>query len=716
MNGKRADTKKKAGLIWAALAGILVLSMLASAAVSLWVSGHSDGFYRTDMEGNTADLYPDAVESFFMYDTPYENTYIPTGEDPQMYLYAGDQAAMDTLVVYLNEPAEAAYTAQLYFRREGENLTEENSRIVTVNAGESTVCFSLPADHYEELRLDMNGAFTVEAIRVGDGGYTRVRTGNRPVSWPRTLVTGLLAGLAAFALLAVRLKWIPWDGLLSGRRFRRAAAARKKAGERRIAARDALPGRKGREAETFLIVALAAGMLLAFLIPPFCAPDESTHFRNIWPIAHGEFFAKYEDGNMVRSQPREYYDYLNVYPMNLMGVGSGNRYSFAVWETETKTVIPAGETVKIPASITTIGYLPAAAMMRLGSFADRLGHTAFLDSLNNQLLLGRLGNLFFFTLVIYAAIRKAPHFKRLIALIGCMPVVLFLGASLNYDAVSLPVSLYFFALALSLCEHPEKKITWGEMLQVFVCAAFITGVKLSFAPFLVILLAVPREKYRNWGHFLLCVAGVGVFAVLGYFPTWYQAKLAADAVGAVGEASVVSLQRDWINTHVNQLPGILMNTLEINRVFYLQSFWGILGWLDTYVPDPFMVMGWAMLLAVGLYEAFTYDGWNGRRWKNGLPACACIICFLGTFLIMYQNHTPLPVVTGRIGGPAVEGVQGRYFIPFFVFGMLAVSNSWGIYCSRRPGRWGRAVSVAADGWCAFCGLLTVVVVLLRYWI
>ena len=194
MNGKRADTKKKAGLIWAALAGILVLSMLASAAVSLWVSGHSDGFYRTDMEGNTADLYPDAVESFFMYDTPYENTYIPTGEDPQMYLYAGDQAAMDTLVVYLKEPAEAAYTAQLYYRREGENLTEENSRIVTVNAGESTVCFSLPADHYEELRLDMNGAFTVEAIRVGDGGYTRVRTGNRPVSWPRTLVTGLLAG------------------------------------------------------------------------------------------------------------------------------------------------------------------------------------------------------------------------------------------------------------------------------------------------------------------------------------------------------------------------------------------------------------------------------------------------------------------------------------------------------------------------------------------
>ena len=466
-----------------------------------------------------------------------------------------------------------------------------------------------------------------------------------------------------------------------------------------------------REAKAFRIIALCAGIIILFLTPPLTAPDEQAHFTCIYPISRGQLIAQPdEDGNCCRTYPAEWGPFFSEYPDRLLGVKNTEKYHMEDVQKALTLTPDSGKTEKSYVTGVSLGYCAAAIGMRIASAVGDLTGIKALNSIYGQITAGRLFNLICYVLLIGSAIRRAPHFRRTILLVGCMPMTLYLGCSLNYDAILIPICIYFVALIISLCHEPEKPLSAGEIAKVYGCVFLMTGIKYAYAPLLALLLAIPRKKYGGWGKLTLCVTGAVIAGALGFLPTLLQNRLIPPIEGYTPQKE----QTWWLQTHLSSIPGLFLNTVNVRGASYVISFWGCLGWLDVHIPYGFIAAGVFIIFLNALYEGFSYMDWAGKRWKNLLPFIGSSVCIVGIAITMYISHT---TIYHAVGGPVIEGIQGRYFIPCFLPMVLAMSNSSlkNLEAMDRPDA-GEGLSRIAIVWSGCCALITIGTLLLRYWI
>jgi uncharacterized membrane protein len=96
---------------------------------------------------------------------------------------------------------------------------------------------------------------------------------------------------------------------------------------------------------------------------------------------------------------------------------------------------------------------------------------------------------------------------------------------------------------------------------------------------------------------------------------------------------------------------------------WTRAFIGVLGWLDTFLPGVLYGSYVAVLLAGALLD----DSGTARL---GLADRGVMV---GLFLVsVLALMTSLYVVWNALGYPVVQGVQGRYFIPFAPLLLLAL--------------------------------------------
>jgi len=467
----------------------------------------------------------------------------------------------------------------------------------------------------------------------------------------------------------------------------------------------------GIEAKAFFSIILLVGLLIIMIMPPFVSPDEYVHFENIWPISQGHIFAHSDGEKNVRFIPRQYLEYINTYPISLNGNNNPNRYSFWLMASETDVVISTDDLVSVEANITSLGYVFSALAMRLGTWFGELIGFVSITNAYNQMQIGRIGNLLFYSLMVYFAIKRAPHFKLSIGLIACMPMALFQGCSLSYDAVLIPTTLYFISLILSLSTYDPRPLTTRDIICVYLSVIMMVGVKSAYAPLLVMLLAVPKYKYATTKRMYICISGAIIAGFIGLLPTLCQNSLVVPLSPEVQSSLMTTKQTNWLIHNLTAVPQLIKNTFSYHYGLFLNSFWGSLGWLDTRFGTYWIEIGYFILLVVGLYEAFSFDGWIGKRWKNILPLLGWITSLVGVFLGLYIYFTADYAAT--IGGMMIYGIQGRYMIPYFLPLLLCISN--------RSIKWIQNDSLTAMiskiscGWGLVCSLITFVNLFTRYW-
>ena len=470
------------------------------------------------------------------------------------------------------------------------------------------------------------------------------------------------------------------------------------------------------EARAFFWIALIGGIIILLLTPPMTAPDEQAHFTTIWPIAHGQPLARPDEGSrLYRTIPVEWIPYLEEYPDRLIGVENTEKFTiedFKYGLLQRQATLP---TERIYVAGVSTGYLASAAGMKAAAFLGTRCGVPYLNSIFGQILVGRGCNLTVYLLLIWLAIRKAPHFRRTMLLLGCMPMSLYLGCSLNYDAILIPLAMYYVSTILAMNAAPEKRITGTEILQICGCAFMLTGIKYAYAPLLLMLLAIPRSKYGSGKRLAQCVAAAVASGLAGFLPSYLQSSLGiAMSPTANMAATAAAEQTEFLKTHISFIPQLVLNTIRARGLSYVRSFWGTLGWLDVRITNKALIPGVLILGASALAESFTFDGWTGKRWKNLLPLGAIGITTAGIAAVMYIEHTTL---FHPVGNPIIEGIQGRYFIPLFLPGMLAISNTWGKkirWLNREEtGTWARRGAIL---WSAVCAAVTIWTLLRRYWL
>ncbi len=422
--------------------------------------------------------------------------------------------------------------------------------------------------------------------------------------------------------------------------------------------------RQNKLAGLFFTLAIVFGLLFIFLEPPFVCPDENAHFINICRISRGGLFLDVQDGKPGSYVTEEEYDFLVQYGGYYNGQENTNRFDYQTMRELSKR---EPSDIKVfcqthHAGINPTAYLVPSAVVALARF--------LIGPINayNTLLFAKIANLFLYAFITRLAIRKTGAFANTMFLLALMPMALFQGASTSYDAILIPTAFLLFAYTTRLLLS-YRALAMSEAVAVCFACACIFGVKIAYAPIILILLSIPIRRFGSWGRWFLCVGAVVAMGIVFYvLPSLAVSNIMQ---GPLSSPSALQLeQQAYFAENWTSFPNIIWSTVKHFGGYWAETFVGILGWLDTYFPTPFFALYIVAALFIALTDMSSVRGIRISTRVLSLLGVAAF--FVGTLYVMYVQWNP--DLVGIVGGSIAYGGQGRYFIPVALFVLIAFSN------------------------------------------
>lgn len=458
------------------------------------------------------------------------------------------------------------------------------------------------------------------------------------------------------------------------------------------------------------------GFIIVFLIPPLAAPDEHTHFLNTYCFSQFEFGVCLNDNaSQVGKYIPKYIDefakkYYCNYAMDLEDGYSFAQGYFDSWitvnDTDRELVFWEGN------DINPLAYIFSGLGMKFVSlFCDMCG--GGYDTAYNLMLAGRLANLFFYVFVGSWAIRITPCLKKTMMLVLGMPMSIFLGASLSYDAILIPVTMLFFAEFMYLYMKTDSmSVNIIDIFTIALCVLFLVSIKKVCAPFICLLLLLPKTKFKSLKQYLISIGVVIIIGIVALLPEiiLHNSTTILENVKMVDTNTLT--QKEFLYQNLQLIPVIIGNTFKEYSNFYLSGFVGKLGQLDTNFPILYIGMFWVVLLLVTIVESCNVK--EKVNWKIKVATLVVVIVILAEmFIKMYISWTPY---VREPFGLVVDGVQGRYFIPMYCFWFIILFNNLGNRLPIKIIFWEEKIinNVTLFSTIINCAL-TVIIILLRYW-
>jgi uncharacterized membrane protein len=425
----------------------------------------------------------------------------------------------------------------------------------------------------------------------------------------------------------------------------------------------------------FLVFALAGGLLVALVTPPFMGPDEPNHTYRAYLITLGRPVA----GRVV-------------VPDGVRGGGPADRGAIAavaVFEPMKQQpqakAIPAryeeahrfGWTgAKTPTNFQNTAiygpalYLPQAAGLGLGK---ALGLTV-IDSLT----LARVANALACALIGFLALRLAGRARAALFAILLLPMSTFLYGTLTQDGLVITLTALGCAV-VSRAASENRGLSARELWAASACFALVAMGKPPCALFGLMLAGARYDgPGPRWPAALFPLITSSLWGAWMSLLVWVTD-------GAEARQAL------WLLQHPLAVAPIAWRTLVAHGRDLADQFIGVLGWLDTALAHAFYPAAWVML---ALAAALSFGGGRSSAWRGLAPAALLVALAAAgaTFFGLYLQWTPL-------AGPTVEGVQGRYLIPVALVASLALEGEGAALQGWRT--WALA-TVAAFPLVSFC--------------
>jgi uncharacterized membrane protein len=436
----------------------------------------------------------------------------------------------------------------------------------------------------------------------------------------------------------------------------------------------------------YVVLALVFGLSLVFITPPLQVPDEDQHIYRSYQLA--EFNILQYDPTVPASLVKlsDTFSKLNFNTFEKTSVGE-------ILSQKKVALNPQNRAQpSVPKYI--FPYFPQA----LGMFIGKI----FNGSPLSLLYIGRIFNLLFSIVLIFLAIRSAPFFKWIFFLLGLMPMTLYLCASLSKDAMIISLSFLSIALFLQFAYDQQKKISKRDLVILFAVSFLVATTRSIYAILIGMFLLISVYRIGSLKKYIIIfmslIITVFLATQIGALKPLFQPKAAASTQPTVNlplstdapssptptekfkgsdpppipeDINFIEQKRFILNNPL-QYMGILFNSLFISkRAFYLDSFIGIMGWLNKPLPKWHINLYlWILIITALLF--------SNKDIKIGLTNKIIIasIFIAGVILI----ETGLYLIWTPVGQNYIEGVQGRYFIPYTpLFFLLLYNVSLGKY-------------------------------------
>lgn len=408
----------------------------------------------------------------------------------------------------------------------------------------------------------------------------------------------------------------------------------------------------------YLTLGLTFGMVFVLSLPPYTAPDEGTHISTTYAFV-SEFLGEdpiFDEANHVISRGTD------------GDIGGEAQVSLVKFHDLYEAVkYPSGDLERDFArggklDVPFTCYLPQILGVLLGVLLKFSGFWT--------LYLGKVFAMLFFTICIFFSIKLIPWGKMVIMTVALLPMSMELASSFSYDCVLNALCILFISYTLHLiCK--KDKMTWKDFLFLGIIICVIAPCKMFYFLIAGMLYLIPKEKYKSKKTYWMMNTGILVAGLTVLIIMRFQ-FLTSHVGGATPSAIEDATVNYSIATILGDIPhsiSVLFNTAIIKSEFYYNSMWGNqLGSLQVYIPTFVITSFVLVLFTAGVCttreERVIYEPDAKFRWVNlGLS----LLMFLGILAALWIGWTP---VTYGV----IEGVQGRYFLPFLPMIFLSIRN------------------------------------------
>lgn len=408
-------------------------------------------------------------------------------------------------------------------------------------------------------------------------------------------------------------------------------------------------------------IGLIMGIVFMMMLPAYQVPDEVTHAGTAYRISNS--ILGVENSNDSKLKMR--YDDA-VSPELTRNVTREQREQ--AWN---KLFKKAKDTRIIEVDFPFLNtYSIQYVVPALGLSAGRAGGL----STATILLLGRLFNLVFFVSCITLAIKIIPFGKYILFTIGLLPITIQQGMSFSYDVLLISCSFLYIAEVFYWMENGISRFSWKEKMHLaLLIASFIPLMLIkqhAYTPMALLLLLIPAANskidLRNVLRWIsrLIIIGTLVVVVAVIWLHYHPLEEPTNTFALSGK-QMYTVQH--ILNHPVKSISVFGYTLIYTSAFYIMSGLGSqLGWLDIPTNMLATLFFMPLLLVVMNIDSNQMNELNTGSYK-AVYLLVSLLCFGFIMFGMWIGWTEVDSTT-------IQGVQGRYFIPFLPILLILLST------------------------------------------
>lgn len=303
--------------------------------------------------------------------------------------------------------------------------------------------------------------------------------------------------------------------------------------------------------------------------------------------------------------------------------------------------------------------------------------------------LGRLFNLAGFIVMAAFSVKIAPIGKKCFMVVAMLPITMHLAASYSYDAFIIGMAMLLTALCLHAIRS-HSQVDLKMMIGIGVIVVLLAPCKVIYTLIIVLIYFIPNSRFASkkqaiWFKVLIPV--VAIIAIsFSKLPTVMSMVGLEAATGADAELDVRGDETGnywtltgWLSRPATAFMMFIRTLVEKGDFYFLSGVGGSLGWLQANIISPgYLIFPIVFLLFASCIRSQDDDALlsNKRR--------AIVICVvaLGWLAVMMSMLTGWTFDTEYI----IEGVQGRYLLPFLPLLLLALRPKK-LFCEMRLDFW-----------------------------
>jgi uncharacterized membrane protein len=418
----------------------------------------------------------------------------------------------------------------------------------------------------------------------------------------------------------------------------------------------------------FVIIALVFGIIFIKIIPPFWGTDEPSHFDRVYQIAHGEILPNSSKSDYGGNVPE------NLYALGNYAIGdlvdNNNSGVIQRHEVDNQAIYKQFESQSFSKrqhqSQATATYSPIAYV---GPIFGVLTASILHVNIGDTIFLARLFSLVVYILLVYFALYflKDLRIRWLLFAVSLFPISIFQASVVTADSMLFGLSLLFIALWIRILKTKPQLIDKKFIYLLITIGILLPLIKVNYIFLSFAILLIPKRTWDNIkGGKTISYAGIVVAISAGYI--W-------SVMARVTSQAPKSLRPDQIQVNVSEQMSRLLHqpthfiylvirTLVQSSDSFVQQATVLIGWNYVAIPFIFIIMICSQIIFSGLYARGEFIE---HRKKLSLLTISLIAGAASIFAALYVSFTPS-------NSMIVQGIQGRYFIPFIIPVVLLIAT------------------------------------------